>query len=102
MEVYPRSNDALNVNPPVGNNHLTKHGSDWLWAVTAVYLFSLLGFVGFSFIARTYYLKLHLSYSYPTSRPIPLTLALSSPYNPARQFPSTLPYLRTCAYTLPR
>jgi len=52
MEIYPRHNNALNVNPPVGNNHLTTHGSDWLWAVTAVYLLSLLLLVGFAFAAR--------------------------------------------------
>jgi len=52
MEIYSRSNNALNTNPPVGANHLVTHGSDWLWAVMAVYLFSLLAIVGWSFSAR--------------------------------------------------
>ena len=47
-----RSNNALNVNPPTAANHLTVHGSDWLWAVTAVYLLSFLVFVGHSLSAR--------------------------------------------------
>jgi len=47
-----RSNDALNVNPPTASNNLTVHGSDWLWAVTAVYLLSFLVFLGHSHAAR--------------------------------------------------
>ncbi|EED23987.1 protein FDD123, putative [Talaromyces stipitatus ATCC 10500] len=39
MEIFPRGNDALNVNPPVGvTEALSQHGSDWLWAVTAIYI----------------------------------------------------------------
>ena len=39
--IFARDNDALNVNPPpTGANHLTVHGSDWLWAVTAVFILS--------------------------------------------------------------
>jgi bacteriorhodopsin len=30
-------NDVLNANPPVGDQHLTEHGSDWLWAVFCCY-----------------------------------------------------------------
>lgn len=52
MSLLTRSNDALNVNPPVGNRHLTVHGSDWLWAVCAIYTFSFLVVVGLTFVAR--------------------------------------------------
>lgn len=34
-------NQALNINPPLGSAHLSVHGSDWLWAVTAVFIISL-------------------------------------------------------------
>lgn len=38
MDLLPRGNGALDTNPPVGVDlALSKHGSDWLWAVTAVY-----------------------------------------------------------------
>jgi len=37
MAILPRDNDALNVNPPAGDNYLTTNGSNWLWAVTAIY-----------------------------------------------------------------
>jgi len=40
MAVLARGNDALNINPPAGDNYLSVHGSDWLWAVTAVYVVS--------------------------------------------------------------
>jgi len=53
MGLIMRANDALNVNPPVGDNHaLTVHGSDWLWAVTAVYITSLLVLIGLTYFAR--------------------------------------------------
>jgi bacteriorhodopsin len=39
MVVIPR-NDALNVNPPAGDEQLSVDGSNWLWAVTAVYALS--------------------------------------------------------------
>jgi bacteriorhodopsin len=52
MSFIARSNDALNVNPPVGNRVLTVHGSDWLWAVTAVYSFSLIVIIGLTYFAR--------------------------------------------------
>lgn len=39
MYLLPRGNDALDVNPPTGVDlALSEHGSDWLWAVTAVYI----------------------------------------------------------------
>ncbi|TAQ85773.1 hypothetical protein B7494_g5915 [Chlorociboria aeruginascens] len=54
MNIIQRSNDALNINPPSGDTyHLSVHGSDWLWAVTAIYLFSFLIVVGLSYFART-------------------------------------------------
>ncbi|KAI1179674.1 heat shock protein 30 [Nemania sp. FL0916] len=48
-----RGNDALNVNPPGGNSQLSVNGSDWLWAVTAIHVFSFLAFFGLSFVARS-------------------------------------------------
>ncbi|CAK7565597.1 MAG: hypothetical protein SEPTF4163_003519 [Sporothrix epigloea] len=47
-----RANDALNTNPPLGDEHLTVNGSDWLWTVTAIYIVSFLAFFGLSFFAR--------------------------------------------------
>lgn len=39
MDLLSRGNDALNVNPPIGvAEALSEHGSDWLWAVTAIYI----------------------------------------------------------------
>ncbi|KAK9234750.1 hypothetical protein V1525DRAFT_34885 [Lipomyces kononenkoae] len=53
MAVLPRGNDALNINFPVGvDETLSLHGSDWLWAVTAVYAMSFIGFLLLSFTAR--------------------------------------------------
>lgn len=41
MAVLPRANDALDINPPLGVDlTLSEHGSDFLWAVTAVYIVS--------------------------------------------------------------
>ncbi|KUJ06856.1 family A G protein-coupled receptor-like protein [Mollisia scopiformis] len=41
MALFPRANDALNINPPTGVDlSLSVHGSDWLWAVTAIYILS--------------------------------------------------------------
>jgi bacteriorhodopsin len=40
MTVLPRTNDALEVNPPAGDELLSTNGSNWLWAVTAIYAFS--------------------------------------------------------------
>lgn len=37
MFLLERSNQALNINPPAGQQHLSVGGSDWLWAVTAVF-----------------------------------------------------------------
>ncbi|KIW86771.1 uncharacterized protein Z519_12557 [Cladophialophora bantiana CBS 173.52] len=43
MDLFPRGNDALKVNPSTGADlALSEHGSDWLWAVTAAYILSFL------------------------------------------------------------
>lgn len=36
--ILPRSNKALQINPPSGDQALSVGGSDWLWAVTAVFV----------------------------------------------------------------
>lgn len=52
MGLLERSNDALKINPPTGDDyHISLAGSDWLWAVTAIYCLSLLIVVGHSFFA---------------------------------------------------
>jgi bacteriorhodopsin len=39
MTLMLRGNDALNVNPLANADEtLSLHGSDWLWAVTAIYI----------------------------------------------------------------
>ena len=43
-----RVNDVLKTNRPVGNNHITTHGSNWMWAVTA-----LMGFLFLITLALT-------------------------------------------------
>ncbi|KAI1127302.1 heat shock protein 30 [Nemania abortiva] len=48
-----RGNDALNINPPAGSEALSVNGSDWLWAVTAIYVVSFIAFFGLSFVARS-------------------------------------------------
>jgi bacteriorhodopsin len=41
MSLLSRGNDALNINPALGVDEvLSVHGSDWLFAVTAIYIFS--------------------------------------------------------------
>jgi bacteriorhodopsin len=35
--LVPRGNNALGVNPPNADTHLTTNGSNWLWACTAVF-----------------------------------------------------------------
>ncbi|ROV89699.1 hypothetical protein VMCG_10360 [Cytospora schulzeri] len=50
MSLLIRGNDALNINPPFGvDSALSQHGSDWLWAVTAIYIVSFLGLLVFCF-----------------------------------------------------
>ncbi|KAI0200532.1 heat shock protein 30 [Astrocystis sublimbata] len=48
-----RGNAALDVNPPAGSEELSVNGSDWLWAVTAIYVVSFLAFFGLTFVARS-------------------------------------------------
>lgn len=51
--IFARTNDAVKDNPPTGTvDALTTSGSDWLWAVTAVYLCLLLLVVVVSYFAR--------------------------------------------------
>ena len=53
MGLIIRDNGALNVNPPVGTaSHLVVHGSDWLWAVDAVYCTTLIVVIGLAYFAR--------------------------------------------------
>lgn len=42
------SNDALDSNPPNADYHLSNHGSDWLWAVFALFGLSLLAVIGWT------------------------------------------------------
>lgn len=37
MEFIYARNDALEVNPQGGDSHLSEGGSDWLWAVMALF-----------------------------------------------------------------
>lgn len=48
-----RANDALSINPPSGSEELSVNGSDWLWAVTAIYVLSFIIFYATSFVARS-------------------------------------------------
>ncbi|KAF5628394.1 plasma membrane YRO2 [Fusarium sp. NRRL 52700] len=45
-------NDALDVNPQSGDARLSDAGSDWLWAVTAIYIVSFLACFALSFKPR--------------------------------------------------
>ncbi|KAL7623834.1 hypothetical protein AAE478_005390 [Parahypoxylon ruwenzoriense] len=48
-----RTNDALNINRPGGDEALSVNGSDWLWAVTAIYIVSFIAFYALNFVARS-------------------------------------------------
>ncbi|KAM3074328.1 D-3-phosphoglycerate dehydrogenase 2 [Clarireedia jacksonii] len=39
------SNNALNINTPNADRNLTVHGSDWLWAVTAIFALTFLSWL---------------------------------------------------------
>ncbi|KAJ6134558.1 hypothetical protein N7523_000880 [Penicillium sp. IBT 18751x] len=53
MDLFARANDALKVNPVTGvDESLAVHGSDWLWAVTAIYITALLGCLVMSFTGK--------------------------------------------------
>jgi bacteriorhodopsin len=43
---------SFESNPPIGTHHLTVAGSDWLWAVCAIYAFCMLLVVGHAYVAR--------------------------------------------------
>lgn len=44
MVLFARGNDALYANPaPAADQVLSLHGSDWLWAVTAIYIIAFVG-----------------------------------------------------------
>ncbi|KAK3946153.1 heat shock protein 30 [Diplogelasinospora grovesii] len=49
--ILPR-NDALNTNPPAGDQYLTVNGSDWLYTVCAIYTLTLLVIYALSWTAR--------------------------------------------------
>ncbi|KAK3320823.1 hypothetical protein B0T19DRAFT_430619 [Cercophora scortea] len=51
MAVFVR-NDALDTNPPEGDQYLTVNGSDWLFTVAAVYALSFLTLYGLTHVAR--------------------------------------------------
>lgn len=54
MDFLPRGNDALNVNPPIGvQGALSVHGSNFLWAVTAIYALSFVSPSAASYDAHT-------------------------------------------------
>jgi len=50
--LFERSNKALQTNPPGGASHLTRGGSDWLWALCAVFTLCFLVYYALSFKAR--------------------------------------------------
>jgi len=51
--IFERANDALNANPPAGDEQLSVHGSDWLWAVMAVFTLCFLVFFGLIWVAKS-------------------------------------------------
>ncbi|KAH8166590.1 hypothetical protein CIB48_g1668 [Xylaria polymorpha] len=53
MALYLRGNDALNINPSTGvSEALSVEGSDWLWAVTGIYLIAFFGVLVPCFTSR--------------------------------------------------
>ncbi|KAI0021460.1 hypothetical protein F4780DRAFT_277961 [Xylariomycetidae sp. FL0641] len=51
-ELFERTNDALDMNPlGIAPETLSVNASDWLWAVTALFIFSFLCLLYFSFTA---------------------------------------------------
>jgi len=47
-------NDVLSHNPPYASNNITRRGSDWLWAVMAVMIVSMLAFIGLTLRRKRY------------------------------------------------
>jgi len=52
MTILDARNDALRTHPPAGDRYLTTNGSNWLWAVTAVFGVTLLALFAHKFRAR--------------------------------------------------
>ncbi|KAK4139685.1 uncharacterized protein C8A04DRAFT_40519 [Dichotomopilus funicola] len=53
MALLLTRNDALSANPPAGvDETLSVHGSEWLWAVTAIYIVAFLGLLCFCFASH--------------------------------------------------
>ncbi|KAG9228746.1 hypothetical protein BJ875DRAFT_476729 [Amylocarpus encephaloides] len=52
MSLLPR-NTALDVNPPVGQHHLSNAGSDWLWSICALYSLGLLLTISTTYFAKS-------------------------------------------------
>jgi bacteriorhodopsin len=51
MDFVRRHNNALDINPPNANRKLSEHGSDWLWAVMAVFGLALLSWLAWTLFA---------------------------------------------------
>jgi bacteriorhodopsin len=52
MDYLSRRNDALDINPQAGDSHLSRGGSSWLFAVTALFGISFLAYFILSFCPR--------------------------------------------------
>ncbi|KAK4183106.1 hypothetical protein QBC35DRAFT_126117 [Podospora australis] len=52
MSLFARDNDALRTHPPAGDQYLSNNGSNWLYAVTALFGVTLLGLFAHKFKAR--------------------------------------------------
>ena len=46
------ANDALNLNPPNAIEHISTHGSDWLWAAFSFMALCLVVVTGITFTVR--------------------------------------------------
>jgi hypothetical protein len=62
--ILPRANEALQINPPAGQQRLSVGGSDWLWAVTAVFILEFVGLYCFDLSRR---LEADVHHSLPSS-----------------------------------
>lgn len=45
MAILLPRNDVLNVHPAPQGQHLSVHGSDWLWAATALFAFNTVSLI---------------------------------------------------------
>ena len=63
--LFERKNDALNINPPAGQQQLSVNGSDWLWAVTAIFVISFVRYTLLIFFP--FLLFLCFFFSFPNS-----------------------------------